>query len=99
MPAMLKGFIDRVFAKGIVYETTPEGAILPCLSINRTTVITTSESDTSVVAPFVEGYLIPLILNPVGINGVRWLNCSHVKLGSDEHRQAFLTQILSHICR
>lgn len=99
MPAMLKGFIDRVFAKGVVYDTTPEGGILPCLSIDRTTVITTSESDTAVVAPFVQGYLIPLILNPVGINGVEWLNCAHVKLGSDEHRRAFLAQILHHISR
>ena len=93
MPAMLKGFIDRVFAKGIVYDTTPEGGILPCLSIGRTTVVTTSESDTAVVAPFVQGYLIPLILNPVGINGVRWLNCGHVKLGSDEHRMRFLAEV------
>lgn len=94
MPAMLKGFIDKVFLKGIVYDTTPEGALMPCLSIPRTTLITTSEADSEVIAPFITGYFTPLVLNTVGMNGVSWFNCDHVSSGSDDHRHEFLDDVL-----
>ena len=94
MPAMLKGFIDKVFLKGIVYDSTPEGALIPCLSIPRTTLITTSEEDSEVIAPFITGYFTPLVLNTVGMNGVNWFNCDHVSSGTDEHRREFIDDVL-----
>ncbi len=97
MPAMLKGFIDKTFLKGIIYDTTPEGTLMPCLTIDRTTIITTSEEDTSIIAPFIEGYLTPLVLNTVGINGVRWFNCDHVKSGTDDRRRTFMAEVLKDI--
>ncbi|MCX4332314.1 MAG: NAD(P)H-dependent oxidoreductase [Paramuribaculum sp.] len=94
MPAMLKGFFDRTFLKGIIYDTTPEGALMPCLDIRRTTVITTSEEDSAIIEPFIEGYFKPLVLETVGMNEVTWFNCDHISSGTAEHRSEFLTEVL-----
>lgn len=99
MPAMLKGFIDKVFLKGIVYDYTPEGALMPCLSIARTTLITTSEENTDIIAPFINGYFTPLVLNTVGMDGVRWFNCDRVKSGTDVHRKEFVDEVLKYLAR
>ncbi len=99
MPAMLKGFIDKVFLKGVVYDTTPEGALMPCLTIDRTTLITTSEEDTDILAPFIEGYFTPQVLNTVGMNGVQWFNCSQVSSGSNAHRQLFVDTVLDYLAK
>lgn len=97
MPAMLKGWIDKVFQKGIVYDTTPEGALMPCLSIDRTTLITTSEEPTEVIAPFIDGYFTPQVLNAVGMNGVRWFNCSNTTGGGEAHREEFVNTVVESI--
>lgn len=99
MPAMLKGWIDKVFLKGEIYDYTPEGAMLPCLSIDKTTIITTSENDSEVFAPFIEGYFSPMALNTVGFNGVKWFNCDHVKSGTDTHRKEFLESVIDYISK
>ena len=96
MPAMLKGFIDKVFLKGIVYDSTPEGALIPCLSIPRTTLITTSEEDSEVIAPFITGYFTPLVLNTVGMNGVNWFNCDHVSSGTADNNSLSAIDIKKH---
>ena len=62
MPAMLKGFIDRTFIKGFVYDTTDNGDIMPLLSVERTLIVTTSEGLSVDFAPFVSGYFAPMIL-------------------------------------
>lgn len=94
---MLKGWIDKVFLKGVVYDTTPEGSILPSLSISRATIITTSEEDSAVIAPFINGYFTPLVLNAVGINGVSWFNCDHVGTISKDRRDEFIARIVARI--
>ena len=97
MPAMLKGFIDKVFLRGIIYDYTPEGALMPCLSIDKTTLITTSESPSDVIAPFIEGYFKPMTLETVGMNNVHWFNCDQVKSGGPQHRAQFLETVLEYI--
>ncbi len=99
MPAMLKGWIDKVFAKGIIYDTTPEGALMPCLSIDRTTLITTSEEPSEIIAPFIDGYFTPQVLNTVGMNGVRWFNCSNTTAGGNDHRQEFINTVVESIIK
>ena len=97
MPAMLKGFIDKVFLKGEVYDTTPEGQLMPCLSIDKTTLVTTSQESSDVIAPFMEGYFTPLVLNTFGMNGVRWFNCDSVSTGTEAHRREFLETVLDYV--
>lgn len=97
MPAMLKGFIDKVFLKGVVYDTTPEGALMPCLSINRTTIVTSSEEDSEVLGNFIEGYFAPLTLATVGMNNVKWFNLDHISSRTDAQRDEFIAQVNSYI--
>lgn len=99
MPAMLKGFIDKTFLKGIIYETAPTGALMPCLNIKKTTIITTSQQDTAVIAPFIEGYFVPMVLNTVGMNGVRWFNCPRTSTGSQQSREQFLGEVISYLSK
>ncbi|MCM1484048.1 MAG: NAD(P)H-dependent oxidoreductase [Muribaculaceae bacterium] len=97
MPAMINGFFDRVFLKGVIYDTAPGGALMPCLDIKKTTVITTSESPTEMFEPFFDGYLPTHVFDTVGMNGMRWFNCDRITSGTDEHRQAFLISVLAYL--
>ncbi len=94
MPAMLKGFIDKTFLKGMIYDTTPEGALMPCLAINRTMVITTSEADSQPFGNFIMGYFNPMILSTVGMTNTQWYNFDHISQKTDRDRSNFLTEIL-----
>ena len=97
MPAMRKGWIDKVFLRGEFYDYTPEGDMLPCLSIGKTTIITTSQGPTDLFAPFIEGYFIPRALEPVGFGGFRWFNCDNTSKGSDAHRKEFIDTVLAYL--
>ena len=99
MPAMLKGFIDKVFLKGTIYDTTPEGILIPCLSISKTVVVTTSEEPTAVLEPFMQGYFTEQVLNTVGMDNVTWLNCDKVKSGSETHRKEFIADVLEAVAK
>lgn len=96
-PAMLKGLIDKAFVKGIVYDTTPEGAVMPCLSISHTEIITTSEEQTSTIASYIMGYFAPITLTSVGINGVKWSNLDYISHRTPAQRSQFIAELLSRI--
>ncbi len=72
---------------------------MPCLSIDRTTLITTSEEDSEIIAPFIKGYFTPLVLNTVGMNNVQWFNCDRVKSGSEVRRKEFMDEVLKYLAR
>ena len=74
LPANLKGFFDKVLLKGSSFTYDAEGNLIPGLHISRTLIITTSQGDTELYKPYIEGYLIPYILNAVGMNNVMWHN-------------------------
>lgn len=99
MPAMLKGFFDKVYLKGTVFDFTPEGNILPCLSIDSTTVITTSQEPTSELEAFMQGYFTPNMLNAVGMNNVKWLNFEHIHSADPAHRKGFLADVLATVMK
>lgn len=97
MPAMLKGFMDRAFVKGRIYDITDNGEIMPCLSVERTLIVTTSEGDSVDFGPFVSGYLAPMVLEPVGFGGCQWLDCQQTDSGSPERRREFIGEVLKRI--
>lgn len=99
MPAMIKGFIDKVFMKGIIYDTTPEGALLPMLNVEPCTIITTSQEDSAVLDTFFNSVFIPQVLNPVGIHRVTWRNCDRVEDPNPSHRKAFIDEILLQVAQ
>ena len=99
MPSMLKGWIDCTFEKGVIYDFTPEGAMLPCLSVNQTMLITTAEEPSEIIAPFITGYFAPQVLNAVGMDNVNWNHCDKVISGSDTHRKEFLDTVCAEVIR
>ena len=93
MPAIFKGFIDKVLLKGLAYRYSDEGAMLPALNIRRTLLITTSQGPTPLYRHFIEDTLILFVLNSVGISGVEWLNCERTAHGPRENRENFLKTV------
>lgn len=96
MPAILKGFFDKVLLYGFAFNY--ENGWNPLLKIEKSTVITTSEQATD---NFVESGdpvndINKNCLYSIGINNTTWFNCDHITAGSDEHRQAFLEKIKNH---
>ena len=94
-PAILKGFFDKVLLKGFAFSY--ENGWTPLLKINKSAIITTSESPTEHFKLPIEQDFIPSMLNSVGINNATWFNCDSVSRGTVEHRQNFLQQIESYI--
>lgn len=94
MPAILKGFFDKVLLKGGAFSYAADGAMLPGLKISRAIVATTSQGPTELYRAYVEDYVIPYILNAVGINGVTWINCPQTSHGPAKNRDIFMLKLL-----
>lgn len=97
MPAIFKGFLDKVLLKGVAYRYSEEGVMMPMLDIGRTLLITTSQNPTAMCRHFVEQQLIGYILNPVGIRGVDWFNCENTAHGPQENREEFLKKVIAKV--
>lgn len=97
MPAMLKGFFDRVMTPGFAYSFDHGGAMIPGLRIPRTLVVTTSGGDSVSLANYFEGHFIPMILESVGFTGCEWCNCPDA--GGDDRnlREKFIKDLLARI--
>lgn len=93
MPANLKGFFDKVLLKGGAFNYDSKGNLVPALHIGRTLLITTSQGETEIYRPFIEGYLMPYVLNAVGMKGTEWINCENTSRGDDQSRKDFLKHI------
>ena len=101
MPAMTKGFIDKVIFPGVAYDYTKKGFMkINFLKLNGVTLITTMNS-----ASF--GYRI-LFGNAIkktvlfgtfwktGYRHSKWINLSMVKFVSDKRRKKWLMNIEKH---
>lgn len=98
MPAMLKGFFDRAFAYGRVYDIdAATGALLPCLSVNRTLIVTTTGGASTPDASFVSDTLIHGVLAPVGITGAEWLDCPDMDSADAHTRKAFIEDVVKKV--
>lgn len=96
MPAILKGFFDKVFLKDFAFNYV--NGWTPLLNINKTTVITTSEQETSSLETAGgnrTGHFVKDILPSVGLKNGTWLNCERVTHGSQENREKFLDSLKS----
>lgn len=78
VPAMLKGFFDKVFIKEFAFEeenNRPKGKLN---HIKKGMIITTSESDTEYIKDElgnpIENTIIKSTLNICGIENVKWIN-------------------------
>ncbi|WP_412990308.1 NAD(P)H-dependent oxidoreductase [Pediococcus siamensis] len=99
MPAMVKGFIDKVIFPGSTYEyaKTITGMKTALPFLKQTQVITTMNTP-KYVYQFIFGNavkkaLVTGTLKKTGLKNVKWLNLTGVKSRSDEKRQLWLTKI------
>ena len=100
VPAILKGFIDKVMLKHYAYEESATGIKGSLTHILQTTVITTSESPTWYLKFFannpIQNNFIKNTLRAIGLNNIKWINNSETKSGSDRQRVRFLSSIERH---
>ena len=95
VPAMLKGFFDKVFIKEFAFieeNNRPKGLLN---NINNGLLITTSESDTDYIKNDlgnpIENTIIKSTLEIAGMSNIKWIN---INVKSDEYeKEEFLKEI------
>ncbi|EUJ33168.1 flavodoxin-like fold family protein [Listeria floridensis FSL S10-1187] len=99
MPAMMKGFIDKVIFPGSTYTYTKSGYRMKTLlpNLQTTTVVTTMNTPkvmyTTVYGNAIKKALIQGTLKKSGIKKVKWLSFNMVKNSSSETRTKWLKQV------
>lgn len=93
LPAILKGFIDKVMLKGFAYDETEVGLEGLLTHVSRTHVITTSEVPASYLKNSIEETFIRLTLKSIGLNDIKWLHCDAVSSSEEVHRIVFLNKV------
>lgn len=94
MPAIVKGFFDKVMLSGQAYQYSEAGELIPNkIDINRTLMFTTSQAPTERFAPFFHDYFNTNVLQTVGMKNLEWYNCPQTAHGPAENRDAFLRLI------
>ena len=98
MPAIVKGFFDKVMLSGTAYQYNEAGELVPDkFDIKRTVMVTTSQGDTERFRPFFMEYFRPLVLETVGMKNVEWYNCPQTAHGPQENRDEFYKLVYDRI--
>lgn len=96
MPAMTKGFIDKVIFPAIAYNMD-KGRLKSRLPLRKVTVITTMNTPADIYKDIfnnaLEGALIKGTFRQIGIEDVEWISLNMVKQASDGQRKAWLREI------
>ncbi|TLX77027.1 flavodoxin family protein [Labilibacter sediminis] len=99
LPAVLKGFVDKVMLKNFSYVETKYGLKGILTHINKTAVITTSEYPTWYLKFLsgnpIKGTFINKTLKGVGLRNIKWVNSEYTTSGKNEKRKEFLRKIES----
>lgn len=100
VPAILKGFIDKVMLKNYAYTEGKSGLKGSLTNIKTTTVITTSQAPTWYIKYFagnpIKSSFIKATLKGIGLKNVKWLNCDYTTSGTDKRRKSFLNKVSNH---
>ena len=94
MPAILKGFFDKVMVKGFAYESAKNGIKGLLTNIKTAKMITTAEAPKILLS--ITGFGITMKkanLSGVGIKKTEWIHYSLKMQGTDEDRRKFLEKI------
>ncbi len=98
MPAILKGFFDKVMLKGTTYVEDEDHNLRGVLDIKESAVLTTgniSKEIFSYVGDPIHNTMIEGIFKMVGIENTTWLHCKTVHL--EESRIEFLEELNTYL--
>lgn len=99
MPALTKGFIDKVIFPGVAYDYTPSGyGMFPLFKkVKRVTVITTMNTPGFLYRIVFGNAIRKAIMTgtfwKMGYKNRKWINLSMVKTVSDRKRKKWLTKL------
>ena len=97
MPAMMKGFIDKVIFPGVAYEMVDGRLELRLRRLRQVTVISTMNTPADAYRDrfnnSIEGSLIRGTFNQIGIHDARWISLNMVKQVGDEVRTQWLEEL------
>lgn len=99
MPAMTKGFIDRVLSPGVVYNHHPRGfGLVPLLDrLQRVTIITTMNKPQLMYRILIGNLIRKAMLNSVfktmGYKNLHWISLASVKTVSRSKREKWLSEV------
>jgi len=98
MPALTKGFIDKVIFPGVAYDYTQRGFMKPLFkSVKSVTVITTMNTHSFfyrlVFGNAIKRAMITGTFWKMGYKNRKWINLCMVKMVSDKKRKKWLTKL------
>jgi putative NADPH-quinone reductase len=97
MPAMMKGFVDKVIFPGLVYKMEGGQLVSQLSRLKQVVVITTMNTPAAIYESSfnnsLEGSLIKGTFNQIGIHDIRWISLNMVKHVGDEKRWLWLDEI------
>lgn len=99
MPAMTKGFIDKVLFPGVVYDHHPRGfGLVPILkNLKGVTIITTMNKPkvmySLIIGNLIRKAMLRSVFKTMGYKNLRWISYTSVKSVSHEKRKKWLIDI------
>ena len=99
MPAMTKGFVDRVLTPGVVYDHHPRGfGLVPLLkNLRSVTIITTMNKPrllySLVIGNLIRKAMLKSVFRTMGYRHLQWLSYCSVKSVSQEKRLKWLADL------
>lgn len=97
VPAILKGWVDRVLREGVVYELGRGGEAVGLLRAKRALVVNTAnapaEVEASVYGEPLDTFWRQVVFGPAGVTDVRRLRFSKVAGSSQAEREAWLSEV------
>ena len=97
MPAMMKGFIDKVIFPGVAYEMQNGRLESRLRNLKQVTVISTMNTPSDVYrntfGNSIEGSLIKGTFNQIGIHDAKWISLNMVKQAGGDIRAQWLKEL------
>ena len=97
VPAMTKGFIDKVIFPGIAYRMDGNNLKSTLTSLKQVVIISTMNTPADIYRDefdnSLEGSLIKGTFNKIGIHDIKWISLNKVVQSGDEKRWVWLDEI------
>lgn len=95
IPAILKGFFDKVFSKHFAYEDSPMGVIGKLKNIKEVQIITTSNSPIPYLKINGINHVIKMTLKQIGVSKIKFTQLGSIKKSNLKTREVFLDKLKS----